>query len=329
MYLICQSVNLRFHQIQCNKIKTMELNNYKDTWNNRVDSLKSGAIAVDGSTDEETLLSNGKWTADQMQSALNIKPDDVVLEMGCGVARIGKLLAPLCKKWIGTDISENMLKVAEERLSDFNNVEFHALKRNDLSCIEDNSIDKLYTVAVFCHLDKEDLFNYMREFYRVLKPGGIAYMETWNLATTIGWKRWQYEADNWLISDHSERKDVARNQFCSPDEFDLYAKHAQFNILGSYNKSVWNQIIAGKELSEESESELLNYLKNHQDDFVYSQTFSKLFEYAMDVTYNAIHPKVMMEHIKSLGDIPVAALYEKFLIGLWSNNEELWGKVEY
>ena len=86
----------------------MAHDNYKDTWNHKVKSLKSGAIAVDGSTDEETLLSNGQWTADQMQAALNITKDDVVLEMGCGVARIGKLLAPLCKKWIGTDISENM-----------------------------------------------------------------------------------------------------------------------------------------------------------------------------------------------------------------------------
>ena len=48
----------------------------------------------------------------------------------------------------------------------------------------------------------------------------------------------------------------------------------------------------------------------------------------MDVIYNAIHPKIMMDHIDTLGYIPVAHLYRKFLIGLWSNNEELWGKVE-
>lgn len=306
----------------------MELNSYKDTWNNRVDSLKSGAIAVDGSTDEETLLSNGKWTADQMMAALNINKNDVVLELGCGVARIGKLLAPHCKKWIGTDISENMLKVAQERLSDFDNAEFHALKRNDLSCIQDNSIDKVYSVAVFCHMDKEDLFNYLREIHRVLKPGGTIYVETWNLASDIGWKRWQYEADNCFVIDHSERKDVARNQFCSPDEFNLYVKKAGFDTLGSYSDSVWNQIIAGKELTEEDCAKAIEYLSQNQDDFVYSDTFSKLFEYAMDVTYQVIHPKVMMEYIDSLDDIPVAVLYRRFLIGLWANNQELWGQVE-
>lgn len=306
----------------------MDQNNYKDKWNTRVSSLKSGAIAVDGSTDEETLISNGKWTSDQMQVALNIGKDDIVLEMGCGVARIGKLLAPHCKKWIGVDISENMLDVAKERLSDLDNAEFHALARNDLSCIPDDSVDKAYSVAVFCHLDKEDLFNYLRELHRVLKPSGTLYVETWNLAHAIGWKRWQYEADNWFISDHSERKDVTRNQFCSPDEFDLYVKKAGFDILGSYSDSVWNQIVASKGGDNEFKQSKMDYLIKQESDFVYSQTFSKLFEYAMDVTYNAIHPKEMMTYIDMLGDVPVATLYRRFLIGLWGNNVDLWGEVE-
>ncbi|VAW42320.1 hypothetical protein MNBD_GAMMA01-1100 [hydrothermal vent metagenome] len=307
----------------------MELNNYKDTWNNRVNSLKSGAIAVDGSTDEATLLSNGKWTANQMQAALNINKNDVVLEMGCGVARIGKILAPMCKKWIGVDISENMLAVANERLKDMDNVELHALKRNDLSRIVDNSIDKIYTVAVFCHLDKEDLFNYLREFYRVLKPGGTIYVETWNLISKVGWKRWQAEADNCQILDHSERKDVARNQFCSPEEFNLYVTKSGFDIHGSYSKSVWNQIVASKQMDEVSKNNLSQYLSLHLDKIIYSDIFTSLFNYTMDVDYGTIHPSVMMTYIDSLGDIPEAELYKKFLIGFWKNNELRWGKCDF
>ena len=305
----------------------MELNNYKDTWNNRVNSLKSGAIAVDGSTDEATLLSNGKWTANQMQAALNISNNDVVLEMGCGVARIGKILAPHCKKWIGVDISENMIAVATERLSNLDNVELHALSRNDLSCIADNSIDKAYSVAVFCHLDKEDLYNYLRELNRILKPNGMLYVETWNLASPIGWERWELEANQWFISDHNQRKDVARNQFCSPDEFSLYVSHASFDIVASYNKSVWNQIIATKTMNNEMQQQLKEYLADNHDSFVYSETFSELYKYSMRVTHNIIHPKEMLEFINTLGDIPVAKLFKRFVLGMWKNTEALWGKV--
>ena len=291
----------------------MDIKNYKDVWNQRVSSLKTGAIAVDGSTDEETLLSNGKWTADQMLAALDIKESDTVLELGCGVARIGKILAPHCKKWVGVDISDNMINVAKERTANDSNVEFHVLERNDLKAIEDNSIDKAYSVAVFCHIDKEDLFNYLRELKRIVKPGGLIYIETWNLGSDIGWKRWQYEADNWFISDHSQRKDVSRNQFCSPEEFNIYVQRAGLDTLVSYSDSVWNQIVTGNDLSGAQISEKKSYLEKNREKFEYSQLFSKLFEYAMDVTYNAIHPSEMMSFIDTLGDQPVAELYRCLL----------------
>jgi SAM-dependent methyltransferase len=306
----------------------MELNSYKATWNNRVNSLKTGAIAVDGSTDEETLISNGKWTAKQMLTALDISKEDVVLEMGCGVARIGKLLAPHCKKWIGTDIADNMIDVAKERLKEFDNVEFHALARNDLSCIADNSVDKVYTVAVFCHLDKEDLYNYLKEMHRILKPGGVVYAETWNLASAIGWERWELEAKNWFISDHSQRKDVGRNQFCSPDEFTMYVQHAGFNICGNYSDSVWNQIIAIKGDDETQTTELTNYLAKNEEDFIYSKIFSECYKYSMRVTHNAIHPREMIVYLDTIKDMPEEVLFRRFVIGMWKNNENLWGEVD-
>lgn len=307
----------------------MNVNNYKDSWNNRVSSLKTGAIAVDGSTDEATLVSNGDWTAAQLRAALDIQPQDTILELGCGVARIGKQLAADCKHWIGTDISENMIEQAKARTADLDNVSFVALKRNDLSGVEDNSVDKVYSVAVLCHMDKEDLFNYVREVQRVLKPGGVAYLETWNMDDRVGWKRWQYEADNWFISEHSERKDVARNQFCYPGEFALYVEKAGLESLAFFHDSSWNQIIAGKQLSEAVASEWRQRLTANKDHIIYTDVFNQLFEYAVDVTYNAIHPSEMMAFIDGLGEQPEAALFRTFLIGLWKDNTELWGACDY
>jgi len=306
----------------------MELNSYKDTWNNRVDSLKSGAIAVDGSTDEQTLLSNGQWTADQMKAALQLTGDEVVLELGCGVGRIGKLLAPHCQHWIGVDISENMLKVARVRLNDTDNVSFHALPRNDLSMIEDHSVDKAYSVAVFCHLDKEDLFNYLRELNRVVKPGGVIYVETWNLTSPVGWKRWMAEADNWAISDHSARKDVARNQFCSPDEFRCYVEKAGFEPLSEHNDSVWNQIVASKDMDDTNQAKWRAVLTDHEAQFVYSPLFTDLFSRGIDVTGGQTHPRDMIAHLDTLGDAQEAILFRRFILGMWQDNEAIWGPID-
>ena len=307
----------------------MELNSYKSSWDQRVTSLQSGAIAVDGSATEETLVSNGQWTAAQVKAALDITQADIVLELGCGIGRIGKELAVDCKHWIGADISENMINGAQQRLQSLNNVSFHTLPSNNLSVLEDASIDKAYSIAVFCHLDKEDLFNYLRELRRVVKPGGTIFVETWNLSHPIGWKRWQYEADNWVNMDHSQRKDVARNQFCTAEEFRLYVEKAGFEIIREYSDSVWIQVIASNQLNATSQTELGNRLDNHQSEFVYSNIFSTLFEKTMQVSFNEITAQQMMDYIDQLGDAPEAELYRRYLVGLWKDNEAIWGKCSY
>lgn len=307
----------------------MELNSYKSSWDQRVTSLQSGAIAVDGSATEETLVSNGQWTAAQVQAALDITQEDIVLELGCGIGRIGKELAIDCKHWIGADISENMINGAQQRLQSLNNVSFHTLPSNNLSVLEDASIDKAYSIAVFCHLDKEDLFNYLRELRRVVKPGGTIFVETWNLSHPIGWKRWQYEADNWVNMDHSQRKDVARNQFCTAEEFHLYVEKAGFEVIREYSDSVWIQVIASNQLDVISQNELGSRLDNHQSEFVYSNIFSTLFEKTMQVSFNEITAQQMMDYIDQLGDAPEAELYRRYLVGLWKDNEAIWGKCSY
>jgi ubiquinone/menaquinone biosynthesis C-methylase UbiE len=307
----------------------MELNSYKSSWDQRVTSLQSGAIAVDGSASEETLVSNGQWTAAQVKAALDISQQDTVLELGCGIGRIGKELAADCKHWIGVDISANMIDGAQQRLQSLDNVSFHILPSNKLSALEDASIDKAYSIAVFCHLDKEDLFNYLRELRRVVKPGGTIFVETWNLIHPIGWKRWQYEADNWVNMDHSQRKDVARNQFCTPEEFCLYIEKSGFEVIREYSDSVWIQVIAGKQLDATSQSTLGNRLDKHQSEFVYSNNFSNLFEKTMQVSFNEITAQQMMDYIDQLGTAPEAELYRRYLIGLWKNNEAVWGKCSY
>lgn len=298
---------------------------YRTFWEAKAGSEDQALDAVDNSGSETVARATGARTADQLRHALAIGNGDRVLELGCGAGRIGRELAADCREWIGTDISPRMLAVAERRLSDHDNVQLVALERSSLEMFGDGSIDKAYTVAVLCHMDKEDLFLYLRELHRVLTPGGLAYLETWNLADPTGWQRWMYEVEHWNSSDQSQRKGVSRNQFCTPGEFRLYAERAGFQVLAGFSDSPWIQLIAGKALdAERMESERRRIAVNRSQ-IANSPLFGELFGELIRVIYGEDHPRVMLDRLDARPPGPDVEIYRKHLLGLWTSNAEQWG----
>src|SRR5262245_55056998 len=89
---------------------------YKATWQALAATPETAAMAVAGYTAEEQLLESGRHTVEVLERLIGIGPSDVFLEIGCGVGRVGKLLSPRCRKWIGADISGHMLAAAAKRL---------------------------------------------------------------------------------------------------------------------------------------------------------------------------------------------------------------------
>jgi cyclopropane fatty-acyl-phospholipid synthase-like methyltransferase len=298
---------------------------YKDHWNIRARTPEDAVAAVDGSTSEEVVRHTGRWAAAQVRAALDVQAADRVLELGCGVGRIGRELAPHCAAWIGTDISEKMIEHAVQRLADRDNAHFHQLSRTSLDMIESDSVDKAYSIAVFCHMDKEDLYLYLRELNRILRPGGLIFVETWNLSHPVGWRRWEYEPQVWARSDHSQRKDVARNQFCTPEEFALYVSHAGFDVLANYHESQSVQIVAGKQLSDEAAEAQRERLERHRDEIAYSPLYAELFGQFVDVIFGRLKATEMLAFIDNRSETPEADLYRPYLLSLWRKNAELWG----
>lgn len=304
----------------------MTVATYKDFWNRQASSAESAISAVDGSQSEEVVQHTGRWSAAQVKAALNIGQDDDVLELGCGIGRIGRELAPLCKSWTGVDISENMIDFASQRLTGQTNVTFHKLNRTSLDMLEDNSIDKAYSIAVFCHMDKEDLYLYMQELNRVVRPGGTIFVETWNLAHPVGWRRWAYEPLVWSRANHAERKDVARNQFCTAEEFQLYVTHAGFEALANFNQSQSVQIVAGNQLDDAQKQAELSRIRENRDDIAYSALYAELFAQSVDVLFGKMEATAMLEFIDNLGDVSEAHLFRPYLLSLWQKNAEIWGE---
>jgi ubiquinone/menaquinone biosynthesis C-methylase UbiE len=173
---------------------------YRSFWDNMAKDKAGAYLAVAGEpfgrpATEETLSAHGKDTAEIIKKALDIGPEDRVLEVGAGVGRIAEHVAPVCRTFIGTDISENMIAIANERLGSLDNAEFFVTQRSDLAVFEDKSFDKVYFQVVLIHLDREDAFHYMRETARVLAPGGRAWFQFYNLLHPGGFKEFSFAVD--------------------------------------------------------------------------------------------------------------------------------------
>lgn len=258
---------------------------YKSLWNRKAESMTGALLAVDGSSTEAVALATGAYSARQVATALDLKGHERILEIGCGVGRIGLPLLDKVAHWHGVDIADNMIKQAGERLSGRSNVSLTALDRAELSGVADASLDAAYCVAVFIHMDKEDFFLYLRELKRCVKPGGLIYFDHWNLAHPLGFKRFDYEVGNWQRSEQTQRKDVARNQFCTPQEIQLYLDHAGFGTLALFSDSPWVQAVAiNGDIDTAAAAQRARVLQQREQ-IAYTANWSRYFDQLMQVIF--------------------------------------------
>src|SRR5262249_18700369 len=148
---------------------------YATVWDNVARVREHAFELVDESQSEDALERAGAALAPLLVSGLSLTREDVVLEIGCGVARLGKGVAPHVREWWGLDVSANMVEIARERCRDLGNVRFFVGNGRDLAPVPSASADKMYSHAVFIHMDKEDWYSYLVDARRVLKPGGLFY----------------------------------------------------------------------------------------------------------------------------------------------------------
>lgn len=163
--------------------------NYKATWQQLTPTYDHAKIAVAGhSHPEDEFDRSGGLTVDFLGRFVGINNSDIVLEIGCGVGRVGKILSPRCSRWIGTDISGHMLQYAAERLKGLPNVELIELSTVGLKEVSDASVTVVYCTVVFMHLYEWDRYKYIQEAFRVLKPGGRCFFDNVDITSNQGWK---------------------------------------------------------------------------------------------------------------------------------------------
>ena len=160
---------------------------YKSVWDRQAQDPPVAWLAVAGHTDEATLDLTARGTIDVLRATVGLDPNDVILEIGCGIGRVGKPLSRECLHWFGADISGAMLGHAAARLKDSPNTTLVELATVGLQEFPRDSFDLVYCTTVFMHLFEWDRYRYVQEAFRVLRPGGRCYFDNYPLDSEHGW----------------------------------------------------------------------------------------------------------------------------------------------
>ena len=137
-----------------------------------------------------------------------------VLEIGRGEGRGVELLAPKAASYTAVDKIEEVVQHLSQNFpkNDFIQANIPPLP------FEDTSFDTVVSFQVIEHI-KDDL-TYLKEIYRVLKPGGKAFISTPNIKMTLSRNPWhirEYTAEQLTqlattIFNSVEMKGIAGNQ---------------------------------------------------------------------------------------------------------------------
>jgi ubiquinone/menaquinone biosynthesis C-methylase UbiE len=196
---------------------------YKGTWDRLARDYAGAKLNVAGSADESDFDRTGQYTADFLHRLARIQPTDVVLEIGCGVGRVGKFLAGRCATWIGSDISGRMLTHAAQRLGPLPNVKLVELSGRGLKEIASESVDVVYCTVVFMHLLEWDRYRYVLEAFRVLRPGGRCFVDNADITSTNGWNLFMQS-----FSIDPDKRAPNLSMVSSGDELVTYVNKAGF-----------------------------------------------------------------------------------------------------
>ncbi|MBN2389967.1 MAG: class I SAM-dependent methyltransferase [Anaerolineae bacterium] len=101
-----------------------------------------------------------------------IEPGKTILEIGPGGGRWTEALQKLATRLVLVDLSEKCIALCKDRFAQCDNIEFYVNDGASLSFISDETVDYVWSLGVFVHINPRETEMYLAEFNRVLNKGG-------------------------------------------------------------------------------------------------------------------------------------------------------------
>lgn len=151
----------------------------------------------------ETGLEAAGWALERAGSFGRPATRRVALDFGCGLGRLTRAVAPHFERTYGIDVASTMIERARRLDAERgpSGAEFVLNDRGDLSGFTSSSVDFVLSLLVLQHLPStEAIGTYLREFVRVLTPGGVAvvHLPSRVPTTSRGPRPLRMQAKDWL-----------------------------------------------------------------------------------------------------------------------------------
>lgn len=129
---------------------------------------------------QEEFFATGRTQIDKAISyAVSLAPSlekRRALDFGCGLGRLTQAMGEHFEQVDGVDISDEMLRQASELGAPFKHLRFTKITSTTLP-FGDKTFNFVYSHLVLQHMKSELALAYVREFVRVLTPGGVALFQ--------------------------------------------------------------------------------------------------------------------------------------------------------
>lgn len=134
-----------------------------------------------GRWDLDEFLATGRDEVERQLATLDRLGVEVArgraLDFGCGAGRLTQALAESFERVDGVDIAESMIQVARQANRQGERCRFHVNAAPDLALFEAGTFDLVLSLIVLQHMEPRYALAYVREFVRVLRPGGVALFQ--------------------------------------------------------------------------------------------------------------------------------------------------------